>query len=381
MISLSISKYDSSNIKILNKKIILRLIHRRNPISRNDIARLTGLKASSVTRLVNEMISEGHILEAGVIESESPGRKKISLRINPEYRISLLFDVGVTYSTVALGYYDGSVRVVESFRTPKSYVDFFKLVQNYFNNLSLRYNHSLVLLSIPGMVDTDNGIIINAPNLGWRDVRIKNYLDLEVPIIADNEANLSVLAEKYYSKALINMSNLVFILVREGVGTGLMIDGKLYRGKFFSAGEFGHMTVDISSDELCHCGKTGCWELYSSIRYALRRARRELNFHEEDFNKLKTMPEAKFILLDMASNIAEGIVNIINAVNPEAVILGGEISDMPAYFYQRLISIVRKKALKPASTKVVVIPSIFKNVSSNLIGASICAIEYIIDNI
>jgi len=379
---LSISKYDSSNIKILNKKIILRLLHRRKPISRNDISEVTGLKASSVTRLVNELIAEGHIFEAGVMVSDSPGRKKISLKVNPDYHIALLFDVGVTYSTAALGFYDGTIKVIETFKTPKDYSKFFEKVKYYYHNLKKLFDISLVVLSIPGIVDTDKGIIITAPNLEWRDVEIGKYLDIEVPIMADNEANLSVLAEKYYSKALSNVNDIVFVLVREGVGTGVMLNGKLFRGKFFSAGEFGHMTMDINSDKSCHCGKTGCWELYSSIRYALGRARKELKNHQiTDFKSLSKMPEARQILLDMATNLGEGIVNIINAVNAEAIVLGGEIIGMPEYFYRQLISVVRKKALKPAASKVIIMPSIFRDISSNLVGASICAIEYVIDNI
>ncbi|MFN3692122.1 MAG: ROK family transcriptional regulator [Fervidobacterium sp.] len=380
---MTVKKYDSSNIKILNKKIILRLIHKYKTISRNELAQITGLKSSSVTRLASELIEQNHVYEAGTISTSSPGRKKIVLKVNPDYQISLLYDIGVAHTTAALGYYDGSVSIIESFSTPKQPQKFFEKVIYHYNNLSKLINIKTISFSVPGMVDIDKNVIINAPNLGWKNLPINDYLSLKIPILADNEANLSVLAEKYYSKALHNLNDIVFVIIREGVGTGVMLNNNLFRGRFFSAGEFGHMTIDINSEKKCHCGKTGCWELYSSIRYALNRASKELNIDKQNikFQDLFNIPEAKRILLDMATNIGKGLVNIVNSLNPEAIILGGEVVNLPSYFYRQIIEIVRREALKPASQKVVIIPTTFKDISSNLIGANISSIYYTIDNL
>lgn len=378
---MTISKYDSSNIKILNKKIILKIVHKYRPISRNDIATLTGLKGSSVTRLVSELIEEGHIIEGGMLSTGTPGRKKIMLEINPNYKVSMLLDIGVNTTTLAVGFYDGSVKTLHTFHTPKNAEKFFEKVKKYYTDLEKLYKLSTVVLSVPGMVDISTNTIINAPNIGWKNIRIGEFLEVNVPVLADNEANLSVLAEKYHSKLLGNFSDIVFVLVREGVGTGILISNSLIRGKFYSAGEFGHMTIDINSSKKCHCGKNGCWELYSSIRYALSKAKKELGLNASSFEELVKLEKAKPVIVDMAKNIGRGIVNIVNAINPEVVILGGAITNMPYYFYHEISKVVRNEALRPANEKVIILPTMFKDISSNLVGANIYAIDYWIDKI
>lgn len=378
-----VTRYNSSKVKELNKKIILKTIQDNEEVTRAELVKMTGLAPSSVTRLTRELIQEGYLIESGVIYRNFPGRNGIKLKLNSNKWKTLAFDVGVNETIVGVGFFDSNVEVLEKINTPKKVEEFFKVVKRIYEKYASTYHFSRIAFSIPGMCNMKSNEILLAPNLGWKNVKIPDHLKLDIPIIVDNEANLSLLAEQAKSKDLKNVKDAVFIVVREGVGTGLMINGSIYRGHSFTAGEAGHMTIDIQSNVKCHCGSTGCWELYSSISWPIKDYGKKLKGKTpiEKFENLKRQKDAKRTILKFAKNLAIGIVNIVNTVNPELVVLGGEIADMPSYFYEEIQNIVNEKALEYATIGLKIRPSIFKNESSNLVGAVVIAVKDLIDKV
>lgn len=378
-----VTRYNSSKVKELNKKIILKTIQDNEEVTRAELVKTTGLAPSSVTRLTRELIQEGYLIESGVIYRNFPGRNGIKLKLNSNKWKTLAFDVGVNETIVGVGFFDSNVEVLEKINTPKKVEEFFKVVKRIYEKYASTYHFSRIAFSIPGMCNMKSNEILLAPNLGWKNVKIPDHLKLDIPIIVDNEANLSLLAEQAKSKDLKNVKDAVFIVVREGVGTGLMINGSIYRGHSFTAGEAGHMTIDIQSNVKCHCGSTGCWELYSSISWPIKDYGKKLKGKTpiEKFENLKRQKDAKRTILKFAKNLAIGIVNIVNTVNPELVVLGGEIADMPSYFYEEIQNIVNEKALEYATIGLKIRPSIFKNESSNLVGAVVIAVKDLIDKV
>lgn len=376
-------KYNSPWIKVLNKRNVLKIVHENRPLSRSEISEITGLTPSSVTRITKELIEEGFVQEVGSEGKNSPGRRRILLDIKSDAFISLVFDVGVNVTTYGLGYFDGTVTLGGSFETPKAPEKFFAKVKEVFDRYSATKKINRVSLSVPGMVDMEENRILMAPNLGWRDVVINDFLKLDIPILADNEANLSVLAEKYHSEDMKDVKEAVFIVIREGVGTGVLIDGKLYRGPTYTAGEAGHMTVDMRSDKRCHCSNRGCWELFASINWAIQHYEGKLEGKNaiEKFASLKKKQDSRKVLEKLAENIAIGVVNIVNILNPQIVILGGEVQDLGEYFYRIIEEEVKRRALKDATKELKIRPSIFGTVSSNLVGAAVLAVENIIENV
>lgn len=376
-------KYNSPRIKILNKKSILKVIHENHPISRSDISEITGLTPSSVTRLTKELIDEGYIREIGTMGKNSPGRRRILLDLRKDAFLSIVFDIGVNITTYGVGFFDGEVEPRGTFNTPKEPVEFFNIVKEIYERISGEYRISRISLSVPGMVDMEEKKILLAPNLEWENVSIKELLKVDVPVLADNEANLSMLAEKYHSEDLRNVKEAVFIIIREGVGTGLMIDGKIFRGPSFTAGEAGHMTVNMYSDRQCHCSNWGCWELVSSINWAIEQYGKELPGKNaiEKFQALKQRNDAKRILMKFAENIAVGIVNLVNILNPELVILGGEVVDLGENFLDIIKDFVHQRALKAAVRDLKIRTTEFRNISSNLVGAAVLAVEDIIEEV
>lgn len=376
-------KYNSPRIKVLNKQNILKLIHENHPISRAEISIITDLTPSSVTRLTKELIDDGYIREKGTIGKNSPGRRRMLLDLNKNASVSLVFDLGVNVTTFGLGYFDGKVDLGGSFETPKNPKEFFKKVKEIYSKMQKEREITRISFSIPGMVNMVENRILLAPNLRWQDISINEFLDVDIPILADNEANLSMMAEKYHSKDLKEIKEAVFIVVREGVGTGVLLDGKIYRGPSFTAGEAGHMTVDIHSDKKCHCSNKGCWELVASINWAIESYQGELQGRNaiEKFSSLKKKKDNRKILEEFAKNIAVGIVNIVNIINPQLIILGGEVQDLGEYFYSSIEEEVKKRALRDATRQLRIRPTIFETVSSNLVGAAVLAIEDIIEKV
>ncbi|MEN3008533.1 ROK family transcriptional regulator [Pseudothermotoga sp.] len=376
-------KYNSPWIKVLNKRNILKVIHENHPISRSEISSITGLTASSVTRITKELIDEGYVREIGTVGKNSPGRRRILLDVRNDAFLSLVFDVGVNVTTYGLGYFDGTVVLGGSFETPKDPAKFFAKVREIFDKYSVDKNINRVSFSIPGMVNMEENRILMAPNLRWQDVSIPELFKVDVPILADNEANLSMMAEKYHSEDLKEVREAVFIVVREGVGTGVLLDGKVYRGPSYTAGEAGHMTIDIHSDRRCHCSNKGCWELYSSINWAIEHysGRLEGKNAIEKFSALKKKNDSRKVLEKLAENIAVGIVNIVNILNPKLVILGGEVQDLGEYFYKIIEEEVKKRALRDAVKDLRIRPSVFGTISSNLVGAAVLAVEDIIEKV
>lgn len=376
-------KYNSPWIKVLNKRNILKVIHENHPISRSEISSITGLTPSSVTRITKELIDEGYIREIGTVGKNSPGRRRVLLDVRNDAFLSLVFDVGVNITTYGLGYFDGTTVLGGSFETPKDPTKFFARVREIFDKYTVDHNISRISFSIPGMVNMEENRILMAPNLRWRDVSIPELLEVDVPILADNEANLSMMAEKYHSEDLKEVKEAVFIVVREGVGTGVLLDGKVYRGPSYTAGEAGHMTINVHSDRRCHCSNKGCWEFYASINWATEYYEGQLEGKNaiERFAALKRKSDSRKVLEKFAENIAVGIINIVNILNPKLVILGGEVQDLGEYFYKIIEEEVNKRALKDAAKGLKIRPSIFGTISSNLVGAAVLAIEDIMEKV
>ncbi len=379
-------KHDHVSMKTGNKRNLVELLIATGPKTRASLSRESGLAPSAVTRLTRELMNDGIISVIQFEEKSEPGRKGEVLSLS-EKPIAAVFDIGVTKTSLGVAFLNGKIDVVSHFNTPQLPEDFFKVALEKVNAMRNVYDFEMVSFSVPGIVNCDRKEIILAPNLGWYNVRIDDLFDGNFDILADNEANLSMLAEARYAADLANVDNAVFVIVREGVGTGVMIGGKVVRGESFSAGEFGHMIVSIDSEERCHCGNKGCWELYASIRWANQKyGLLNGNNHIDKFEELLSMAKqddekAKAILYVHAYNVAVGITNIVNGVNPEIVIIGGSLSSAPDWYFARVNEIVKTRALKMATTKLKIRPTIFAEPSSNLVGAAVYAIEKYLDKV
>lgn len=354
-----------------NYFLILRTIFHNKTIDRVSLTKITGLSPSTVTRCVTQLLERGVITETSRLEEKTGvGRKSIELAINPDALKVLLVDIGAQNTNYALGMANGEFVKLESGKTPNS---FDEIIDNV-NSLTKSYNDvEVVAFSIPGMVDTDNDTILFVPSKGWKNIKI------EIPekvIYADNEANLAMIAEAFQREEVRKSKSSVFVTIREGLGTGLWINGNIFRGPSFTAGEFGHTIFDLSSNIKCRCGNNGCMEGYVSITSYFGKLQKDWGKYLSDLYLRKDKRMQEYIEL-----LAKALMNIVNSINPEYLIVGGELSGLPLDFYKDLEYKLKSKVLEHSASILKVLPATFTH-DTYLYGALYAVIEeYFIPNV
>ncbi|HSB28963.1 MAG TPA: ROK family protein, partial [Pyrinomonadaceae bacterium] len=192
-------------------------------------------------------------------------------------------------------------------------------------------------VSLPGLVDPSTGNALYIPYFKWRDVPVAELISKAVglPSVIDNDANSIALAELWFGRPEVNHArDFIMVLVAEGVGTGIIFDGQVYRGERGAAGEFGHMIVGTKAPVPCSCGNHDCWEAFSSERSAIARYLNligqtgvsEMTFNDLVDRALGGEVAANTALVETARFLGIGISNLIVGFSPEAVVVGGKIA-------------------------------------------------------
>lgn len=215
-----------------------------------------------------------------------------------------------------------------------------------------------VAVGAPGPLNSETGMIYEAPNLKWKDVPLREMLQesLQVPVWVDNDANLAALGE-YTCGYLSEYEVLLYLTVSTGIGGGIIINGEIYRGIDGGAGEFGHMTIVPHGPE-CGCGNHGCLEALASGTAVARAAREEVSrgrlasvreavngcIEEIDARLVAELaaggdPEARRIMDEAIGYLGIGVANLVNLFNPRAIVIGGGLSN-----YKGLLEQVEKVA-------------------------------------
>lgn len=207
---------------------------------------------------------------------------------------------------------------------------------------------SAIGIDAPGLVDPESGVVFTSPNLpGWLDVPLRDAVQgkLGKPSFLINDARAATLGE-YRFGAGRGVRHLIYVTISTGIGGGTIIDGNIYFGASGLAGEVGHMTID-DHGPLCPCGNTGCWETLASGTALTREARRlaeekdgatilqiaggkveRVTAETVHAAALKDDPGAKKLISQTAHYIGIGLANLINIFNPEAIVIGGGLTNM-----------------------------------------------------
>jgi predicted NBD/HSP70 family sugar kinase len=206
-----------------------------------------------------------------------------------------------------------------------------RLVFSVINDYALDKKRILgVGIALPGMVDDEHNILLNAPNL-----KIKNYTfdtlqhRLGLPVFIENEANIAAFAEHALGLSK-DIDNLVYVSITDGVGCGIIISQHIYKGNTNRAGEFGH--IRVSDREMqCNCGRFGCWELFASNLALLRYFSDETGLTDQTIDDLfaafkQGQPSAKKALETYVMYLTRGIENVLLALNPDCIVIGGQIA-------------------------------------------------------
>jgi glucokinase-like ROK family protein len=318
------------------------------PISRARIAKLTGLNKSTVSNIVNVLIDDGLVSE-NEQDSSRIGRPSINLGLRPDGGAVIGLEIGVDFINIVLTNFAAETlweTVVETSPT-QSQTSIINQAEKLIDQaLSLTEERHLrplgVGIGLPGLVNLLRGELIVAPNMNWRNVPLRLMLNqrFRLPIYIENEANLAALGEYYFGVAR-GFDNFIYLSSGIGLGGGILIDGKIFRGRHGYAGEIGHIQRDPQGEK-CSCGRIGCWETQVGPRAVLRRVRKELQVHSDQILFDACQGDLSHLTFDMVVNfglqgdsicrqaiedvaryLGEGIADLANIFDPDLVVIGG----------------------------------------------------------
>jgi Transcriptional regulator/sugar kinase len=329
---------DVNDVRDINQTVFMHLIRERQPISRADIAKFTGLRAGTVSAIVNRLIKNDLVYE-GIEGPSSGGRPPKYLYINAESFYVLAIDIGVLDTVVAVSDFNGRILKQISTMTAGSADKFLDklcdMIEELIKSHFPRARFGSVGVSVPGLIDRETGSVKISPNLEWENVPLRETLEarLGLPVFVENDANAAAFSELWYGPVEeSNVRTLLFVLVVEGLGTGLIINGELHVGSRLGLGGFGHMSIDPNG-ELCSCGRRGCWETFASERATVERYHRVTAKQGlplvglQDLIALADKGDQMAIesLKITGEYLGEGISNLVHGIFPETVVIGGDI--------------------------------------------------------
>lgn len=330
----------SSTIRDINRQIVLNYVRDRGPISRAEIARETALQRSTVSTIVEELKTGRLIEEIGEGESTG-GRRSTMLRLRAAGAVAIGVDITPTCTTIATSDLAGRVLEREDFPHIDQPEQLYARVIESVRRLAAMAGENKIEgvgVSLPGLVDPESGRAIYIPWVEWRDwpvaAEISGATGLEM--VVDNDANAAALAALWFGRhELREARDFIMVLMAEGIGTGIIVDGQIYRGERGRAGEFGHMIVGERGPVACSCGNHDCWEAFASGRAAVARYlhggveganARQIDFAEVVDRALSGEDRAIHVLKETAHYLGIGISNLIVGLSPEAVVVVGVIA-------------------------------------------------------
>ena len=329
-----------------NTHLVLKTIYDSLEISRADIARETGLTRPTVSDVVSELLGTGLVEEVGYGPSTG-GKPPILLSVADDSRHLIGIDLASGEFRGAVVNLRGEIRhrVVRRLDGHEGQAAL-ELAYDLIDDLLEAADVSLLGIGIgtPGLMDTINGVVRWAVNLGWQDLPLRNLLEerYDLPVYVANDCHAAALGEHTFGDNG-DADNLVVIKVEHGIGSGILINGRLFYGDTFGAGEIGHVAV-VENGEVCRCGNIGCLETVASARAMVNQARiiategtasRLSRFSESpDEITIDTVCEAfhagdaavEQMVRDAGRYLGRAVANLIGVLSTRRILIAGSVA-------------------------------------------------------
>jgi predicted NBD/HSP70 family sugar kinase len=328
----------SETAREINRDILLHAIHLHQPVSRADLARLTGLRPSTVSVIIGQLIGEGWVLP-GALGRLPRGRRPTFVTLNDRH-VMLAIDLRPGKANLAVVDINGKILGRETVfyelragSTADEAKTTIGQIAEVAHLLKAAFGDRLFQglgVSVSGRVDQKTHRLLFSPNAPWSQIDLHEELQkvLETPIEMENAANACLFSERWFGN-FNDTSNMLVVSVSEGIGTGILVDGSVVRGRDDMAGEFGHMTLE-EQGPVCGCGNVGCWEVFASNRAGLR------YYHElAPESTVATFQELLNLALTgdlralrsidkMMTYLARGLAMLVAGLSPEVIIIVGD---------------------------------------------------------
>jgi predicted NBD/HSP70 family sugar kinase len=356
-----------------NLGAVLERLHFSGPLSRSELAAVTGLNRSTIADLLGELTSLGLVEERRGVAGSGPGRPSPLVLCRPQGATVLAVELDVdsiAVATVGLGgHVYNRLRVARSrgrFSPEETTQDVAKLAGPLLDSLPSDHVLVGVGVAVAGITRRSDGFVHLAPNLGWRDIpvaaMIASELALGVPVLAANEADLGALGEHRRGVGP-GIGDLIYVSGEVGIGVGVIADGKPLLGSAGYAGEAGH-TLMNPDGQMCRCGAIGCWETEAGEAALLRRAGEADPSGRLDEVAARAAAGDRTTLraiADVGRWLGFGIGNLINVFNPDLVVLGG--------LYQRLYAYLESSVTEGARSRMLDAPGEMVTIARSGLGS------------
>ncbi|MFC0187213.1 ROK family protein [Fictibacillus aquaticus] len=356
-------------IKDINRALVIEYIRVNGPISRTDVSKKVKLSLSTVSNIVDDLISNNLVYEVGTTTSTG-GRRPILLELNQNFGYTVGIKIEEKQVIIALTNLKSTILLKKHFAflrgsEPEIAMN---LIHHGIKDVITEYgiaNEDILGIGIAssGLVSGKDGKIVRSTLLNWENVNVCEQLKkyYQVPIFIDNDVNAYTLAEFWLGIGRTH-KNFICLSVGAGIGTGIVINNQLYYGEHGGAGEFGHIIVNIDGYQ-CHCGQQGCLEMYASEPY-LNIEGIYLKPHypdtvlDDDYSFPRVHDAAAKgdelaieLLKRIGKNIGVGMVSAINSFNPSMVVLVGEGMIAKDYFLPYALKMANQNFFSNANCK------------------------------
>lgn len=385
---------NNSDLTEMNRSAVVKILQQRGVCSRADIAKEMGLTQASITKIVAVLMEMGIVSEVGIIKGNG-NRRSIGIRLNAEQ----MQVIGVKFArhTFTVGVFDISGKRYTSQETEycieQKKEEILSAMKEQVHQMMRHYENVVAIgLALPGpYLRAEGRIAIMTRMPFWRSINFIKELsaEFEVPVFTEQDANAGALAEWWFGKHERPLHTLAYLLDGEGVGAGIVENGSLILGKQGVAGEVGHISVDVHGAR-CECGNYGCLEMYCSVPALLKKAEERVpELLQRSFANRVDACDAVFdaarngdkraqeVVSEIAEYLGFGCVTLINAYNPDIIVLGDCISRGGDLLLPMVRQVVSERTIPELHDKVQIKLSNLK-VDSTFYGAAAIAADRIL---
>ena len=388
-----------------NAALVLGVVARHGPITQRETSKICGLSFTSVVSIITHLEKNGIVKKSKVVSSLA-GRPAAMYQFDPSYRYIVGCEMQHDKVRFILADLNGQITTQRIFPFDKS------IGKEAVLNLLVRAIEDLVVdckgglnrilgigIGIGGLIHTEDGSVEFLSHLSnWGTIELKKVLHekFHVKTSIENNSASAALGELRFGIGY-GKKNFLFINVKSGIGMGIVLNGELYRGTTGTAGEFGHVTVD-DHGPVCTCGNVGCLETFASVSALVDNAKRSVvqgiisainDLTDGDPNKITfdvileaARQEDKLaykLFIDAARYLGEGMVSLVNLLNPELIVIGGEFARAEAYISGAITDVMKRQALGiPRRAVQVIFSKLGENASA--LGATVVLIDEFFTN-
>lgn len=383
---------NQEDIQRINRTLLLQLMQKEGECSRVHLSRITGLKQATITNIINDFIKWRLVVETGFLNGKK-GRRSIGIALNRNAYGVLGLRLSRRSISIALFDLSGSllykkrVALKKGNGPVKSMGIMADLVQEVLSKTTDR-KVLAIGIAIPGpyLVRERRIIIMTEEEPGWEKIFIDKELEekFHIPVFLEHDADAAAYCQMRYNNCIDSEKPLAYIAVGQGIGAGIIVNGQVYKGELGTAGELGHLSIDMNGPK-CKCGNRGCLERYASstaFTYAVNKrlqAKAPLSFEEvkhltQEGNQICLEEYKK--ACDM---LAVGLASFIYILNPGTIILGDDMTHVcPELLMESIHTVLKRRLLTELYEGVDIQLSKIEN--SMLHGAGIIAIGKIFND-